>query len=84
MRARVPRHTEEVAGGRLGASAQPPRAPGAPVRFASSQSAALPNRSIELFDPAGALQEGLRPFTAHRPLPDSLVLKRPVSARTHP
>jgi hypothetical protein len=69
MRIRVQKQTQEVAGGRLASSAQPPRA-----------TSAFPHRLSPLFtpqpfalDPAtatnGALLEGLRCLTASRPLP---------------
>jgi hypothetical protein len=69
MRIRAHKQTQEVAGGRLASSAQPPRA-----------TSIFPHRSSRSFTPQpfpldlasgtnGALLEGLRCFTASRPLP---------------
>ncbi len=69
MTIRTHQQTQEVAGGRLASSAQPPRA-----------TFIFPHRSSRSFTPQpfpldlatgtnGALLEGLRCFTASRPLP---------------
>jgi hypothetical protein len=61
--------TEEVAGGRLATSAQPPRATRPPDTNVSSGHTPHPIRTAPPFDTPGALREGLRCFTALRPLP---------------
>ena len=63
------RQTQEVAGGRLASSAQPPRAPSFFSPDLSSPHAPQPSRSTLLTDTPGALRESLRCFTASRPLP---------------
>jgi hypothetical protein len=75
MRIRVQKQTQEVAGGRLAYSAQPPRATSVfPLRL----SPAFTPQPF-LLDPAtgttGALLEGLRCFPAFRPLPLSFMEK---------
>jgi hypothetical protein len=65
----VGRQTEEVAGGSLATSAQPPRATRPPDTNASSQHTPHPIRTAAPFDTPGALREGLRCFTALLPLP---------------
>ena len=57
-----------VAGGRLASSAQPPRATSFFSRNISSAHTPQPTRSVLLVDTPGALLEGLRCFTASRPL----------------
>jgi type IV secretory pathway TrbF-like protein len=57
-----------VAGGRLASSAQPPRATPVFSQNASSPHGSQPNRSMVFGDTPGALLEGLRCFTASRPL----------------
>ena len=59
-----------VAGGRLASSAQPPRATPVFTRLLSSERTPQPFPSIFFLDPPGALLEGLRCFTAFRPLPN--------------
>ena len=63
------RQTQEVAGGRLASSAQPPRTPSSFSPGLSSPHAPQPSRSTLLADTPGALRESLRCFTASRPLP---------------
>jgi hypothetical protein len=59
-----------VACRRLASSAQPPRATASsPHRF-STRPTPQPTRSISFLDTPGALREGLRYFTAFRPLPN--------------
>ena len=70
MSAGVARQTEEVAGGSLATSAQPPRATRPPDTDASSQHTPHPIRTIAPFDTPGALREGLHCFPALRPLPE--------------
>ena len=69
MRIRVQKQTQEVAGGRLASSAQPPRATSV---FPHRLSPSFTPQPFPL-DPAtgtnGALLEGLRCLTASRPLP---------------
>lgn len=67
-----------VAVGRLASSAQPPRATSVFSQNAFSPHTPQPTRSILLADTAGALLEGLRCFTASRPLliPRSYVRKK--------
>ena len=64
------RFPKPVAGGRLASSAQPPRA--TPVFTLSffSQRTPQPFPSVSFLDTPGALLEGLRCFTAFRPLPN--------------
>ena len=57
-----------VAGGSLASSAQPPRATPAFSQNASSLHTPQPIRSTALLDTPDALLEGLRCFTASRPL----------------
>ena len=71
MRVVVARQTEEVAGGSLPTSAQPPRATRPPDTNASSQDTPHPIRTIAPCDTPGALREGLRCFPALRPLPET-------------
>ena len=59
---------EGVAGGRLASSAQPPRAPSAAAQRLLLQPASQPFRSPYFLDEPCALLEGLRCFTAFRPL----------------
>ena len=58
-----------VAGGRLASSAQPPRATALSGHRLSTLPTPQPSRSISFLDQPGALLEGLRCFTAFRPLP---------------
>jgi len=67
-----------LAGGRLASSAQPPRATLLFTLCASSRRTPQPFPSISFLDTPGALLEGLRCFTAFRPLPSG----NPVSAKT--
>jgi hypothetical protein len=60
---------QEVAGSRLATSAQPRRATSAFSPVVSSQPTPQPIRSFLLLDKPDALLEGLRCFTAFRPLP---------------
>jgi hypothetical protein len=71
-----------VAGGRLAYSAQPPPAPPRFYQNASSLHRSQPTRSLVFGDTPGALLEGLRCFTASRPLlnPRSDVRKKPSDA----
>jgi len=62
--------SREVAGGRLASSAQPPRATSFPPPPSSPQLAPQPIPSTPFLETSGALLEGLRCFTAYRPLPD--------------
>jgi hypothetical protein len=80
MSAGVGRQTEEVAGGRLATSAQPPRATPTPDTNVSSEHTPHPIRTVLPFDTPGALREGLRCFTALRPLPEG-ILQKPGRAR---
>ena len=83
MRAGAGRQTQEVAGGRLATSAQPPRATRSPAAQVSCQHALYPIRPIVPLDTPGALREGLRCSTASRPLPE-WILQRPRHARRTP
>jgi len=69
-----------VAGERLASSAQPPRATPVFSQNASSPHRSQPTRSTVLGDTPGALLEGLRCFTASRPLPNP----RSDVAKNHP
>ena len=62
-------HTKETAGGRLASSAQPPRATSVFLPWPSSLRQPQPIPSSSFLDNPGALLEGLRCFTAFRPLP---------------
>jgi len=62
---------EGVAGGRLASSAQPPRATTPAAHRHLLQPASQPFRSPCFLDEPDALLEGLRCFTAFRPLPHS-------------
>ena len=64
----------EVAGGRLASSAQPPRAPSFFTLGPSHQPTPQPFSSAPFLDTPGALLEGLRRFTAFRPLPEQTFL----------
>jgi hypothetical protein len=64
--------TKAVAGGRLASSAQPPRATSAFTHRTSSQHGPQPFPSASFLDTPDALLEGLRRFTAFRPLPTHL------------
>ena len=59
---------ERVAGGRLASSAQPPRATSPAAQCLSLPPTPQPFRSTFFLDEPGALLEGLRCFTAFRPL----------------
>ena len=59
---------EGVAGGRLASSAQPPRATTPAAHRRLTQPASQPFRPISFLDTPVALLEGLRCFTAFRPL----------------
>lgn len=72
MRAGVRTQTEEVAGGRLATSAQPPRATPIPAATASFGRTPRPVRSVLSLDTSRALREGLRCLTARRPLPETI------------
>ena len=63
------RRTETIAGGRLTSSAQPPHAPLSYTPRLSSPRTPQPFPSASFLDAPGALREGLRCFTAFRPLP---------------
>ena len=67
-----------VAGGRLASSAQPPRATSTFIHRLSSRHAPQPLPSVSFLDTTGALLEGLRCFTAFRPLP----FRNSVSSKT--
>ncbi len=82
MIAGVATQTEEVAGGRLATSAQPPRATRSPDTNGSSQHTPHPIRTVPPFDTPGALRKGLRCFTASRPLPGSTLQKPGQTRRT--
>ena len=69
MTSKVHQQTQEVAGGRLASSAQPPRTPLFFSPDLSSLHTPQPSRSTLLADTPGALRESLRCFTAFRPLP---------------
>lgn len=69
MRIRVHKQTQEVAGGRLASSAQPPRATLFSTHRLLTSSTPQPFRSISYHDTQVALLEGLRCFPASRPLP---------------
>ncbi len=69
MTSGIHRRIQEVAGGRLASSAQPPRAPFFFSPDLSSPPTPQPSRSTLLADTPGALRESLRCFTASRPLP---------------
>jgi hypothetical protein len=71
MRGRVQTQTQEVAGGRLASSAQPPRATPLPAQRTSPKLAPQPTTSTGVLDKPGALLEGLRCFPAFRPLSGS-------------
>lgn len=71
MRGRVHTQTQEVAGGRLASSAQPPRATPLPAQRSSPQTTPQPTTSTGVLDKPGTLLEGLRCFPAFRPLPGS-------------
>jgi hypothetical protein len=60
----------EVAGGRLASSAQHPRATSFPTLAPLPQPMPQPISSTSFLDTPDALLEGLRCFTAYRPLPD--------------
>jgi len=60
---------QRVTGGRLASSAQPPRATLFPTHRPSSPPAPQPFPPASFLDTSGALLEGLRCFTAFRPLP---------------
>ena len=62
--------SKEVAGGRLASSAQPPRATSSLTPPSSPQLTPQPIPSPPFLETPGALLEGLRCFTAYRPLPD--------------
>ena len=69
MTARITTQIQEVAGGRLATSAQPPRVPSfSPLWFPSSPTP-QPISAAAILDTPDALLEGLRYFTASRPLP---------------
>jgi hypothetical protein len=82
MSAGVGSQTEEVAGGRLATSAQPPRATRPPDTNASSQHTPHPIRTVVPFDTPGALRKGLRCFSALRPLPERILQKPGHTRRT--
>jgi len=69
-----------VAGGRLASSAQPPSATPVFTRLFSSLHTPQPFPSIFFLDAPGALLEGLRCFTAFRPLPRDV--EEPSKTRT--
>ena len=69
MRGRRHTQPQEVAGGRLATSSQPPRATLTLAARASYQRTPHPIRSGLLLDTPGALLEGLRCSPASRPLP---------------
>jgi hypothetical protein len=71
---------KRVAGGRLTSSAQPPRAPSPAAQRPSLPPTPRPLRSTFFLDEPGALLEGLRRFTAFRPL--SLLVEAPEDTRT--
>ena len=64
-----PRCTEMVAGGRLTSSAQPPHAPLFFTPCLSSPHTPQPFPPASFLKTPSALREGLRCFTAFRPLP---------------
>ena len=68
MRTGVHTQTQEVAGGRLASSAQPPRATLLSTHRLLTLSTPQPFRSISSLETPGALLEGLRCFPAFRPL----------------
>jgi hypothetical protein len=80
MRAGLLNRTQEVAGGRLATSAQPPRATPTTAALVSSKHALCPIRPPAPPDTTGALRKGLRCFTARRPLPE-WIFQRPRSTR---
>lgn len=71
MRGQSHIQTQEVAGGRLATSSQPPRATPTHTARGSYQRTPQPIRSGLLLDTPGALREGLRCSPASRPLPTS-------------
>ena len=65
----IPTRVQEVASGLLASSAQPPRATPSVAHRLSLQPAPPPTRLPSFLVNPGALLEGLRCFTAFRPLP---------------
>jgi len=68
MRTGVHTQPQEVAGGCLASSAQPPRATPLSTHRLLTRRTPQPFRSISFVDEPGALLEGLRCLTAFRPL----------------
>jgi hypothetical protein len=81
MRTAVRRQTQEVAGGGLTTTAQPPRATRTRAVTASSQYAPCPIRPAARPDTPGALRKGLRWSMARRPLPEE-IFQRPKQGVT--
>jgi len=73
MKEGIRTQTEEVAGGSLATSAQPPRVPLPPAANVSWQHTPYAIRSALPLDTPGALRKGLRWLTAPRPLPESML-----------
>lgn len=71
MRGRSHTQPQEVAGGRLAISSQPPRTTLTLASRAFCQRTPQPIRSGLLLDTPGTLREGLRCSPASRPLPTS-------------
>jgi hypothetical protein len=70
MKAFLQTSSQEVAGGHLASSAQPPRATSSLTHWLSLQPTPQPTPRTSFLDTPGALLEGLRCFTAFRPLPN--------------
>ena len=80
---RITTQTQEVAGGRLATSAQPPRVPSfSPLWFPSSPTP-QPISAVPVLDTPDALLEGLRCFTASRPL-RAILLFQTTTLSKHP
>ena len=71
MKGRSPIQTQEVAGGCLATSSQPPRATPTRTAWASYQRTPQPIRSGLLLNTPGALREDFRCSPASSPLPTS-------------
>jgi hypothetical protein len=82
MKAPLRTRTEEVAGGRLATSAQPPRATPIPASSASSQCTRPPIGSFVLPYTRDALEEGLRCLTAYPPLPEMVLANQSPQRKT--
>jgi hypothetical protein len=73
MKRAIKTRIEEVAGGSLATSAQPPRATRTLAANVSCQRTPRPIRTVRPLDTSGALRKGLRCLTARHPLPERIL-----------